>query len=525
MVVAILGILKAGGAYVPLDPATRPSGSRSCSRTRGSPCCSPRSASSAGSAAARRAACLSRRRARRPSAPSRDTRLRGAAGRRRPRLRHVHLGLDRPAQGRRGRPHRGVVAPGASARDYARFGPRRGRPAARPALLRRLDLEICGRAPARRAAGRRSRRRAVGGRSGARSARARRHDPLAHRRPLRTRWSSSAVEALRRLRQLLAGGDALSADHVRRALAALPGVALVNGYGPTESTTFTSCHAGRAADGAAPPVPIGRPIANTRVYVLDARTASRCRSGVPGELYIGGDGLARGYLDRPELTAERFVPDPFAARPGRAPLPHRRPGPLAGRTASSSSSAARPPGEDARLPHRARRDRGGARPASRRSRDVRSSSRARTVPGDKRLVAYVRRPTSALTATADLARAPRGARCRSTWCRRRSCARRAAAHRRTARSTAARCRTPDGEPATPTRDRVRPATSWSAQLAAHLGARCSASTRIGTRDNFFDLGGHSLLALRMFVRLEQSMRIRLPSPRCSRLPPSRSWPQ
>ncbi|HEX5718058.1 MAG TPA: amino acid adenylation domain-containing protein, partial [Thermoanaerobaculia bacterium] len=114
---------------------------------------------------------------------------------------------------------------------------------------------------------------------------------------------------LRPLRQLLAGGDVLSPEHVRRALEAAPDCRLINGYGPTEGTTFTTCHAvERGRD--LTTVPIGRPIARTSVRVLDRYGAS-VPDGIPGELHAGGHGLARGYLGRPDLTAERFVPDPF----------------------------------------------------------------------------------------------------------------------------------------------------------------------------------------------------------------------
>ncbi len=121
--------------------------------------------------------------------------------------------------------------------------------------------------------------------------------------------------SLRGVRQLLAGGDVLSPRHVAQVLADHPTLTLINGYGPTENTTFTCCNTLRSGDSVGHTVPIGRPISNTRAYILDEHLRP-VPMGVPGELYAGGDGVARGYLKRPELTAERFVPDPFSATPG-----------------------------------------------------------------------------------------------------------------------------------------------------------------------------------------------------------------
>jgi len=124
------------------------------------------------------------------------------------------------------------------------------------------------------------------------------------------------LASLAGVRQILSGGDVLSVTHVREVLAALgPEGVLLNCYGPTENTTFTTCHAMRPGDAIGHTVPIGRPISNTRVYVLDERMRP-VPVGVAGELYAGGDGVAQGYLNLPELTGERFVPDPFSADPG-----------------------------------------------------------------------------------------------------------------------------------------------------------------------------------------------------------------
>src|SRR5262249_6027113 len=117
----------------------------------------------------------------------------------------------------------------------------------------------------------------------------------------------------------------------------LPSCRLVNGYGPTEGTTFTCCHPVDAVDPGVP-IPIGRPIANTTVAILDPELRP-APIGVAGELCAGGLGLARGYWGDPARTAERFVPDPRGRSRARAST-GRATGRASSRTAGWSSSAA-----------------------------------------------------------------------------------------------------------------------------------------------------------------------------------------
>jgi amino acid adenylation domain-containing protein/non-ribosomal peptide synthase protein (TIGR01720 family) len=114
---------------------------------------------------------------------------------------------------------------------------------------------------------------------------------------------------------VLVGGSAVDAKWVAACLRDGPPRRLLHVYGPTESTTFASWHLIERVLEGARTIPIGSPLANTQLYVLDSGLMP-VPEGIVGEIYIGGDGLARGYLNRPELTAERFVPDPFSGRPG-----------------------------------------------------------------------------------------------------------------------------------------------------------------------------------------------------------------
>ncbi len=139
-----------------------------------------------------------------------------------------------------------------------------------------------------------------------------------------TMWLTAALfhavvaenaKCLTGLRQLLTGGDAVSPTAVTAFQAAVPGCRVTMGYGPTEATTFSSTYEAGAQLEPGAAMPIGKPLANTRLSVLDGNLAL-VPPGVIGELYIAGDGLARGYLNQPGLTAERFMPDCVSGVPG-----------------------------------------------------------------------------------------------------------------------------------------------------------------------------------------------------------------
>ena len=111
------------------------------------------------------------------------------------------------------------------------------------------------------------------------------------------------------------GGDALVISDISFWQRYFPTVKLINHFGPTEATVGCCTFEISASVAEARSVPIGKPIANTQIYILDGQ-GDPVPVGVAGELYIGGAGVARGYLNRPELTAEHFLADPFSAEAG-----------------------------------------------------------------------------------------------------------------------------------------------------------------------------------------------------------------
>jgi aryl carrier-like protein len=128
-------------------------------------------------------------------------------------------------------------------------------------------------------------------------------------------YALAIPEALARLRYLFCGGEKNDPSSFRRVLEQSGPQHLVHCYGPTETTTFAITHEVTEVSAGTRSIPLGRPISNTQIYILDANLQPT-PIGVTGELFIGGAGVALGYLNRPELTAERFLTDPFREQTG-----------------------------------------------------------------------------------------------------------------------------------------------------------------------------------------------------------------
>ena len=299
-----------------------------------------------------------------------------------------------------------------------------------------------------------------------------------------------------RLRCAIVAGEACPPDLPRQHAARLPGVALVNEYGPTEASVWcTAWRAELAHDDAA--VPIGRPVASYRVHILDA-ALDPAPLGLEGELCVAGPGLARGYLARPGLTAERFVPDPHGEPGGRL----YRTGDL-GRYRPDGVIEYRGRGDDQVKVRGFRIELGEIEATLRRCEGVEAAAVvARDTPAGKELVAFV---VGADTRLAEQARGALGRQLPDYM-------------------LPARIRRIDALPTnangkldrqaltaldTRNRDYVAPRSELERALA-EIWAEALAVERVGMHDNFFELGGHSLLAAKLRSRIQARLGIALP---------------
>jgi amino acid adenylation domain-containing protein len=313
-----------------------------------------------------------------------------------------------------------------------------------------------------------------------------------------------AIWGLRGVRQLLAGGDVLSPSHVGRVLAEVAGCTLINGYGPTENTTFSSCYrVGPDWDGVGS-VPIGRGINGTRLYVVDAR-GQLVGIGVAGELYVGGCGLAQGYLKRADLTAERFVPDALSGERG-ARL-YRTGDRVRWRVDGTLEYLGR---LDHQVKLRGFRIELGEIESVLRSHPgvVEAVVLAREdEPGEKRLVAYVAVPDDGLSL--DELRDHLRERLPeymvpSAWLILPELP--LTANGKVDRSALP---LPETDHAPSIREFVPPRTPIE-EIVAQVWADVLALERVSVTDSFFDLGGHSLLAIRILSRIYDSFEIDMP---------------
>ncbi len=321
-----------------------------------------------------------------------------------------------------------------------------------------------------------------------------------------TLWTTAAffnlvvdddAAALAPLAQLMVGGDQVSGSHVRKLMARYPQLRVVNGYGPSECTVFSTCYVvPHEAPMAGASLPIGRPIGDRRAYVLDAQQ-KLLPLGAAGELYVAGSGVARGYLNRPELSAEKFLADPFA------------PGERMYRTGDLVRWL-----DDGNLEFLGRIDqqvkiRGfrielgeieAALTAHDSVKDAVVVAR-QTAAGDKRLVAYVVGQLDADALRAHLGRSLPDYMLPAAFVQ-------LDALPLTANGKVDRKALPEPDLAA-LAGYVAPGTPTERALCA-IWQDILGLERVGITDNFFQVGGHSLLATRMATAIERSLKRTIP---------------
>lgn len=304
-------------------------------------------------------------------------------------------------------------------------------------------------------------------------------------------------EVLKGVRKVMFGGEAAEAGPLRNILPHVAPGTLVNSYGPAEGCVATTYHEIISLPEDTTSVPIGRPITNARMYLLDARMRP-VPLGLAGEIYIGGEGVAKGYWNRPELTAQKFLPDPFSDKPGALLY---RTGDLARLRGNGDFEFIGRIDDQIKIRgHRIELAEVREAIASHSAVKQTFLSVREDAPGDKRLVAYVtlRRP---LASASDALR-------------------RYVADQLPAHMLPAAFMILDSIPLNTNGkvDRMAlPAPSqrpdmengYSApetdleQMLTRIWQQLLRLDRVGLHDNFFDLGGHSLLAARLIARIEK----------------------
>jgi aspartate racemase len=334
--------------------------------------------------------------------------------------------------------------------------------------------------------------------------------PTAYWHELVGELSESTLQLPESLRIVIVGGEKASSA----ALAAwhkLAGsrVRWVNTYGPTETSVIVTSFEPHNWDAIPPILPIGRPIANTKIHILDEHLQP-LPVGIPGDLFVSGPGLARGYLNRPEITAEKFIRDPFTTEPDtrmyktgdRARYLANGEIEFAGRTDDQVKI------RGYRVELKEIESVLGAYPGVREVVVVARENARENGPGDKHLAAYV---------VPSREQAPTGSELRSHLKQKLphymvpSAFVLLEAMPKTPNGKVDRRAMPAPQPAdfTEPNEYVAPADDLENNLV-RIWCAVLGKEKIGTRDNFFDLGGHSLLAARLMHRIEQTLGQRLP---------------